>query len=207
MYTKTQLEQDFGISDTTVYKTLQACGLDTAKQEYSQSEIEEFFIPARKLVEARKSYKEVEEFFRMKQGNASGAFEDDYDEEFTTEQASDASAAVGLTVAQSVQEMVVGSVKEVMPYVPALIAHAFSEELKSDEMREAFSKMRSQLKGKGTGAGAAFLQQQMGMSRNRLKPATEYRQLQEASPENSSEVSPGISPESSPENSNESSKT
>lgn len=189
MYTKRDLELKFKISDNTVYRTMQVCGIDTSKHEYTDEEIEQFFIPARKLLDARKSYKEVKARMEMRRA---GIEDEDFDqEEVVVEEAGDAAATVSLTVAQTVQEMVASSVKEVMPFVPALVAQSFSQELNSEEMKAAFGQMRSQMK--GTGAGAVFLKQQLAMNRNRLNAATPRLTLPSASPEASPENSPSSS--------------
>lgn len=74
MITKKDLEARFGITDNTVYKTIAASGLDTGKEEYTEEEIEAYFVPARALLGAGKKYKEVETWAKGKRegsGNVS----------------------------------------------------------------------------------------------------------------------------------------
>jgi DNA-binding transcriptional MerR regulator len=63
-YSKKDLCQIFQIADTTVYRTLKACGLSTGSRRYSPEDISYFFIPARKLFSIGYSVRQVEEYFR-----------------------------------------------------------------------------------------------------------------------------------------------
>lgn len=65
-FTKKDLEKRFGLADTTVYRTLQSCGLSTARRTYSEAEIQTHFIPARRLFEAGFTAKDVQAYFRIK---------------------------------------------------------------------------------------------------------------------------------------------
>ena len=198
MLTKKDLESKFNLSANTVYKTLQCCSLDTSSKQYSDEEINEYFVAARKMLDAGKTYSDVEEYFGTK--SSSGAREVRQDEEFNAEgfaanQATDATDAVGIAVAETMADMVESSVKQVAPYVPALVMSAINQELNSGEIRQAFDHMRSQIKSKGNGngssSGAAFLLQKMrGRQENpQLTGTQEYKQLPEASQEVSTESS------------------
>ena len=66
MLTKKDLKRRFNIGQNTVYRTLQACPLSTKKKNYTESEIEQYFVPARQMLAAGKTYKEVEQFFALK---------------------------------------------------------------------------------------------------------------------------------------------
>ena len=66
MVTKKELEQRYGLADTTVVKTLQACGLSTAKRQYTEEEILERFDVARKLLSGSMTYAEVQQYFLLK---------------------------------------------------------------------------------------------------------------------------------------------
>lgn len=66
MVTKKQLEQRYKLADTTVSKTLKACGLSTAKRQYTEEEITEQFDVARKLLSRGMTYADVHEYFSMK---------------------------------------------------------------------------------------------------------------------------------------------
>lgn len=199
MYAKKDLEEKFNVSDNTVYKTLQVCGLDTKKHEYSSEEIDEYFAPARKMLDSGKKYKEVKEYFRMKHGPAQGAVEAETEEEdfnsegFAANQATDTSDMMNYAVAQAVGDMVEDSIEQIAPLIPAVVASALGRELApGGKIRAGFDKMRTQIKSNGSngkGSGAAFLLQQMRMGQNQLKPAAEHRQLPQASSEDSPENS------------------
>ena len=196
MLTKKDLESKFNLSANTVYKTLQCCGLDTSSKQYSDEEIEQHFVTARKMLDAGKTYNDVEEYFGTK--NSSGTSEvgqEEFNAEgFAANQATDASDAVGIAVAKTMADMVESSVKQVAPYIPALVMQTINQELNSGEIKQAFDDMRSQIKsssnGNGNGSGAAFLLQKMRghPHPHQLTGTQEYKQLPEASPEDSTDL-------------------
>ena len=57
---KKQLAQQFGLSLLTVRRTLEAAGISTAKQRYSELEVQRFRL-ARKLIEQGRKYRQVAE--------------------------------------------------------------------------------------------------------------------------------------------------
>lgn len=198
MLTKKDLELKFNLSANTVYKTLQCCSLDTSSKQYSDEEIEQYFVVARKMLDAGKTYSDVEEYFGTK--NSSGAREVKQEEEFNAEgfaanQATDASDAVGIAVAETMADMVESSVKQVAPYIPALMMQTINQELNSGEIKQAFDNMRSQIKsnskgnGNSSSSGAAFLLQKMRGHPPQLTGTQEYKQLPEASLEVSTDSS------------------
>jgi hypothetical protein len=67
-YTKKDLEQKFKIADTTVYRTLKACGLSTARRKYTAEEITTRFKVARQMFEERYTVEEVTEHFEEYSG-------------------------------------------------------------------------------------------------------------------------------------------
>lgn len=67
LLSKKDLEVRFGLSDTTVYRTLQACGLLTSKKTYTPEEIQDRFVPARRLFDAGHTTKQVQEYFCLKE--------------------------------------------------------------------------------------------------------------------------------------------
>lgn len=67
MVTKKDLQRRFKIGHNTVYRTLQACPLGTKKQNYTEAEIQQYFAPARQMLTAGKTYKEVEQYFALNQ--------------------------------------------------------------------------------------------------------------------------------------------
>ena len=68
MVTKKELEARFEISINTVRETLKACGLDTAKEDYTEEEITNYFQEARRLKqEEGLSYAAIAEAFGVTQ--------------------------------------------------------------------------------------------------------------------------------------------
>ena len=70
-YTKKELEEMFSISKNTVYDTIKACGLDTAKSAYTEEEIQTRFAPARKLLESKQAtYATLKDHFSIRSAEA-----------------------------------------------------------------------------------------------------------------------------------------
>lgn len=66
LVTKKDLEARFKLADTTVYRTLKACGLSTSRRSYTDEEIENQFKPARWLLNAGHTVAEVKKYFSLK---------------------------------------------------------------------------------------------------------------------------------------------
>jgi len=190
MLTKKDLEQKFNLGSNTVYRTLQSCPLGTKKKEYTEEEIEEYFVPARTMLDSGKTYQEVAEYFQNQTGETTEeAEEDDFNAQgFTDNQASDAADAATTATAETVVNLIDQSIDEVAPYVPALVVQALNKEFASGgRIREAFDQMNSQLqkkKGKKTSSGAQMLKDKLQERQNQL-PGTQKQNLLESSQENS----------------------
>lgn len=196
MVTKKDLESKFDLSANTVYKTLQCCGLDTSSKQYSDEDIEQYFIPARKMLDAGKTYTDVESYFGTKssQGteeveqsefNASG---------FAANEADDAVDGVTMATAQAFSGMVDQAVKDVAPFIPALVAQAINQEMQQGgEIRKAFDNFNEQVRsGKRMSSGAQFLVQKLRQTKkNQLTGIAQEQHLLEASAENLDENSNG----------------
>ena len=189
MPSKKDLEQQFGISDNTVYKTLKACGLDTAKENYSEEEIENYFKVARDILSSGKRYKDVEEYFGM--SNPEAEAENQQPEEQSAPR-STAADAVGVAAAEMAVDMVQDAVKKITPHIPHLIAHTLAEEMRSPDMKNAFNNMRSEMKQQkesNSNAGVDFLLKKMNHSNGakQLGGTQDRVRLPEASPTQSEE--------------------
>ncbi len=163
MPNKKDLEQQFGIADTTVYKTLKACGLDTSREDYSDEEIENQFFVARQMLDSGKRYKDVEAYFGL---NDSGGSEDNEPSQQSATSSS-AADAVGVAAAEMAVDLVQDAVKKISPHIPNLIAHTLVEEMRSPEMKTAFNNMRSEMKqqkNNTSNAGVDFLLKKMNNS-------------------------------------------
>ena len=68
-YSKKDLIALCGRARTTVLRTLEACGLSTAQTRYTQAEIAERFLPARRLYEAGYSTPQIKAYFSLKKVN------------------------------------------------------------------------------------------------------------------------------------------
>ena len=190
MLTKKDLEIKFNLGGNTVYRTLQVCPLDTKKKEYTEEEIEQYFAKARELLDAGKTYKEVEQFFGLNNPDGAEAIET---EEFSAEgfaanEADDATDSVTMATAETLASMVEKSVEEIAPYIPALVTQAINQQMQEGgKIREAFNQMNEQiLRGKRMSSGAQFL---MNKLKSGKKPTqltgTQEQNLLEASAENS----------------------
>lgn len=186
MPTKKDLEQRFQISDNTVYKTLKACGLDTAKEDYTEEEIDNHFKVAREMLDSGKRYKDVEEYFGL---NNSGGTEERVEAQ-NQQSANNSSAAdvVGVAAAEMAVDMVQDAVKKITPHIPNLIAHTLAQEMRSEEMKTAFEEMRSEVKQQRAtnNAGVDFLLQKMNGTKQ-LTGGNQNLRLPEASPTPSEE--------------------
>ena len=148
MATKKELEVLFNISDNTVYKTLQACGLDTAKTEYSILEIKEFFEPARKMLDAGKGYRDVELWARKKRSHVPDASQEQKaDEGEARNDDFDFGEAVRSEVSQIAEETINAAVRDVIPHLPAMLRRALEKEAQKGSIREAFKRSRGEFIG------------------------------------------------------------
>ena len=157
MPNKKDLEQEFSISDNTVYKTLKSCGLNTAKEDYSDEEIEIFFRPARQMLDAGKKYDDVKERFQTSDKSDDRSQYNDF-------QATITSDVLGIPTAEMAADLVTSAVKQISPYIPQLIAHTLAEEMQSPQMKKAFEETRLQIVQKNNNVrnvGADFLLQKM----------------------------------------------
>ena len=69
LYSKRDLEREWSIADTTVYRTLKCCGLPTRRRKYTQQEVKERFCVARQLFQAGLNSREVKDYFNIKPTN------------------------------------------------------------------------------------------------------------------------------------------
>ena len=190
MPTKKDLEQQFQISDNTVYKTLKACGLDTSKEDYTEEEIENYFQVAREMLSAGKRYKDVEQYFGLADVEPTETNQSSHEGQTSQGSAAD---VVGMQTAEMAVDMVQDAVKQIAPHIPQLVAHTLAEEMRSPEMKASFNEMRSEIKQqqKTTNAGVDFLLKRMN-GRNGAKQLTggsnNTQTLPEASPLEESEA-------------------
>ena len=63
MYSKSSLEQEFGLSKNTVRETLKACGLSTSRRGYTQDEYDKFKT-ARQMIGQGQTYDQVSHHFQ-----------------------------------------------------------------------------------------------------------------------------------------------
>lgn len=139
MYSKKDLERQFSISANTVTETLAACGLSTSKRQYTDEEIQERFIPARKMLESKQyTYEDVKGHFAMKDAAVPGG---------SAAQKSESSpesfiGQIEVQIAQSVQEVVRDAVASIIPLIPQMVNMALSEQAQSGRIKEAFETMR-----------------------------------------------------------------
>ena len=189
MPNKKDLEQQFGISDNTVYKTLKACGLDTSKEDYSDEEIEHHFKVAREMLDSGKRYKDVEAHFGLNDSDETGDTEVNQEaQNHQSKTPTSAADVVGVAAAEMAVDMVQDAVKKISPHIPNLIAHTLAEEMRSPEMKTAFEEMRSEVKQQRAtnNAGVDFLLQKMNGTKQ-LTGESQNQQLLEASPTPSEE--------------------
>ncbi len=147
MITKKELVHRYSITLSTVRKTLEACGLDTSRAEYTQEEIVEKFDPARTmLVDERKSYTEVAAHFGTVFNDQS------YDTEPEIENGSQAKArttatdplseAVQKNVNEYVQEVTDEAVLDAINHLPEMIQTSIKKAVKSGAVDDVFQQLK-----------------------------------------------------------------
>jgi len=149
MPTKKELEERFHLKVSTVYKTLKACGLDTSKLEYTDEEIEEYFVPARKLIDEGKTFRDVSEWARTKRG------EETLPEEAPNEDSEPTGETFQSVVQEETIELVKDAVeeivKDVIPQIPNMARAALRSQALKGNIRQAFrlerEKFRDELRG------------------------------------------------------------
>jgi pentatricopeptide repeat protein len=139
--TKKQLQERYDLSDNTVYKTLKACGLDTAKTAYTEEEIEERFVKARGILDGGGTYQEVENFFSIKE--ASADFGEDF-EDITPDAASITSLRREMSkeVLKTYDQVMDAAVRDIIPYLPLLLNKAGNRYAREGEISKAFQLYR-----------------------------------------------------------------
>lgn len=139
MYSKKDLERQFSISANTVTETLTACGLNTSKRQYTQEEIQERFIPARKMLESKQyTYEDIKRHFVMKDA----ALPDSFAAQKSEASPESFTGQIEEQIAQSVQDVVRDAVASIVPLIPQMVHMALSEQAQSGKLREVFEAMR-----------------------------------------------------------------
>ena len=149
MISKKELQEKYDISLNTVRKTLEVCGLDTSRAEYTEEEINDMFDVARRmLIEEKKSYPEIAEHF-------GGTFEEEAPSSarnsvngagFPTDStfADPLAAAIHDNVEGYVQEVTDEAVEDVIAHLPQMIYQSAQRVVKSGAVNDVFQKMMEQ---------------------------------------------------------------
>lgn len=141
---------------STMFNTFKLCGIPTRKDgEYTEEDLSRFKTARHMKKEERKSDREIADFFKVSLRSAEA------------EEEAAAYASVGAEEATDVAEMQVAetmvgiykhSAKKLATAAPALAMRCLAEELASEEVRQQFAALRSQLETSG-GSPTAFLLQ------------------------------------------------
>ena len=156
MLSKKDLQERFGISLNTVRKTLEACGLDTARCEYTEEEINERFDVARQmLTEQQKSYAEVADHFGATLLNLEKM--DIPDNNAPPERGTPFSSSASLddplaarveeNVTQYVQDVVDQAMADAITHLPSIIYGAAQKLARSGAIDDAFQQMAARRRG------------------------------------------------------------
>jgi hypothetical protein len=148
MATKKDLANRFNITLNTVRKTLEACGLDTSKSEYTEEEISNRFEVARTmLTEEQKNYAEVATHFGVAMSDNSNAPQGRKTEvKYQTEVyvADPLQAAILENVQGYVQEVTDEAMQDVIAHLPQMIYESAQKVVRNGAIDEAFQKMLEQ---------------------------------------------------------------
>lgn len=150
MITKKELEDRYQISLNTVRKTLEACGLNTSLEEYTEEDIQNRFEVARRMInEEQKSYKEVAAHFGVEGGgdadehlppppNGTGNGHSGVIDDSPLED------AIRSNVETYIQEVTDDAVHEVIEHLPQMIYESARKAVQSGAIRDAFQRMLEQ---------------------------------------------------------------
>jgi hypothetical protein len=147
MITKKDLQERFGISLNTVRKTLEACGLDTSKSEYTEEEIRDRFEVARTmLTDEQKNYAEVAAHFGASIGSEAeptprrpvAQAEKEHIKRDPLQQ------AIRENVEGYVQEVTDEAMEEVIAHLPQMIYNSAQKLVKTGAVDEVFQNMMAQ---------------------------------------------------------------
>lgn len=145
MITKKELANRFNISLNTVRKTLEACGLDTSKAEYTEEEIRDRFEVARTmLTEEQKNYAEVAAHFGVAMSDDSNAPQEREKQvkyQADVHAADPLQAAIRNNVQGYVQEVTDEAMQDVVAHLPQMIYESAQKVVKSGAIDDAFQKM------------------------------------------------------------------
>jgi hypothetical protein len=143
MPTKKELANQFNLSLNTVRKTLEACGLDTAKSEYTDDEIRDRFELARKMLsEEQKGYAEVAAHFGVTVTEDESKDDREYKIPEVNINAPDPiHGAIRENVRNYVQEVTDEAVQDVVAQLPQMIYESAQKVVKSGAIDDVFKQM------------------------------------------------------------------
>jgi hypothetical protein len=145
MITNKEIANRFNISLNTVRKTLEACGLDTSKAEYTEEEIRDRFEVARKmLTEEQKNYAEVAAHFGVAMSDDSNAPQEREQRvkyQADVHAADPLQAAIRNNVQSYVQEVTDEAMQDVVAHLPQMIYESAQKVVKSGAIDDVFQKM------------------------------------------------------------------
>jgi MoxR-like ATPase len=148
MITKKELASRFSLSLNTVRKTLEACGLDTSKAEYTEEEVIERFEVARKMLEQeQKSYAEVAAQFGVTLSDDLQAIKSEPAVKYPKRDvhvADPLQSAIRENVEGYVQEVTDEALADVVAQLPQMIYESAQKLVKSGAIDDVFQKMLEQ---------------------------------------------------------------
>lgn len=137
------------VSHNTVTTTLKACGLDTSRRSYTEEEISERYDVARRMYEAGKTTREIEEYFEMKSGGqkdsgvpAAGAGVSPSESGSSELQLKE---QIAQEMGKAVQGMVNSVAREVISHIPTMTGAAFKSLVENGSVKEAFSEYQKEV--------------------------------------------------------------
>jgi hypothetical protein len=143
-YTKREIAEFTGLSANTITDSLKTAGLSTSKRAYTGRELLERFVLVRRMLEAGRSHDEVRAALRMREARQEEAEERVREpaDGLSTETAAHAFHSLDVEIAEGVKTLVSSIVeeaaKDIMPYVPAMVAIALSKEAERGTLKEGF---------------------------------------------------------------------
>jgi hypothetical protein len=191
------LAEQYGISEKTVKRTIESCGLD-AKQDWSEEELTRFDTARRLLTEEGKNYREVAAHFGIAPTVPETSEPEDSGVEAGSLSADAAELAqahlgalknqINLTIAQTISSLVEEGVKEVAEFVPALLAQELNRSFTGGQLQELLERSQQQQRNGHSRVGSAGVDFLLGKIQG-TPLAIEGRQGQQQLPAASSEQS------------------
>ena len=137
MISKKKLQEKYSLSHNTVTETLKACGLDTSKREYSEEDINTFFLPARAMLDEGKTYDDIKAAFSQRHAAATVHAQSADNGEFAQQVAAEVEAGT--------REIIRQAAGMILDRLPAMTLDVLNEMARNNEVQAVYEKYRNEV--------------------------------------------------------------